>query len=730
MIGGSVDGGSLQTSAAKARKTLLTVTALLVCIAALGITAARGLSEETAACEQYGCVDDPTQTQMMLTEDIGRSHSGSSSASPRPDASARASVTASAVAETGGEPVALAAFDPVASASASAASAEETPTDGTGRTVYVSSKDVNGRGESDGYDGVRQLSSEKHLTAEKLSSSRSDKIYPYDGKRCEDRYCGIDGAEGSVECATYKTTASQKVYGCVSSKTYEKKDCYEVTFYTLAREPYNNMDTCSGEEVYAPPEPPEGAFQYWDPPDDPQYLPDLYGHVIEQCQVGGPYSPRDPYCGLQGAVPKNYECNVYYDTAYGTVRGCAPARLLNDYYHDYPDSCAEEGLHLYDEVGREIGTANLCPKVSTEECETAQCGQPVPLDWSCRMEHWNFGELYEGERRTLTRCADPRLESWWNRELSKRECHGQLLAIAYDEQGRKLDTVHCLLGGGGSGGDLGEWAGFAADGADEALNGVDGGDGAYNGAKDDQRSGTGGSGGGDLNDAAIVAIGSTSETPGTIFSGREPSQLTELFQTLIRSIEGSPGETRKMDGNTDVRSTIDSSIGQGGRATRQEPPVENAEVGAEDIEAVQAQSASNGVDVDFQRKTRSGQGGALPRAPSEYEVGIGERQGNTSPDAAASTTGNAVSLTFPSETGASRAGERIDRKDDDTKAGIERTDSTALAPVSGASLDRAPSALVRVARVVGGFGWAKTALAMATLGTAGGILIFRRRMAR
>ncbi len=717
-----MDRGGPQTSQARTRKALFTVTAILVCVVALGMAAGRGLSEESAACEQYGCADAPNQTQTRFTEDTGGPHSGSAPASAPTGAPASASATASAVAtgtDSTGEPNTPSTSGSVASASASssasATSAEETPTEGSDHTVRVPSEDVADRGKSNGYDGIGQLSSE-----EQSPSTRPIEVYPYGGKRCDDRYCRIEGVEESVKCAIYKTATDQEVYGCVSSDTYEKKDCYEVTFYTLAREPYNNMDTCSGEKVYAPPEPPEGTFQYWEPPNDPQHPPDIYGHAVEHCQVDGPYSPRDPQCGLHGIVPKSYECNVYYDTAHGTVRGCAPARLLNDYYHDYPDSCADEGLHLYDEVGGEIGTANLCPKITMEECNTARCGQPVPPDWSCRTEHWNFGELYEGERQTLTRCADPLLERWRNEELSARECNGQLLGIVYDENGKKLDTFHCWLSGGG-GGDAGEWAGFAADGADEALNGRDSGDGA-----DDHSKATG------------VALEWISEARDTVFSERKISQSAEFFGALMRRIEGPPEEAKEVEDNS-VRLTGGSSASQGGRAetsveasmaesfreTPQDSPVRNAEVRAEDVEAAQTERANNGVGV--QRKARHWQSVAVPGPLDEYGVGINMGQGRTRPETATSATGKAVSSAFQFEINVSRASGHATPQDDNTEAGVDRVDDNALTPVLGASLGRSPSAVVRGARAISNSGWAKTALA--TLGIVGGILVFRRRMA-
>jgi hypothetical protein len=80
--------------------------------------------------------------------------------------------------------------------------------------------------------------------------------YPHEGEPCEDRYCGIEGVEGPVECAIYETASGEEVYGCADPRTYEDEGCYEVTFYTLEGEPYANLNTCGGEKPGAPPEPP------------------------------------------------------------------------------------------------------------------------------------------------------------------------------------------------------------------------------------------------------------------------------------------------------------------------------------------------------------------------------------------------------------------------------------------------------------------------------------------
>lgn len=466
MIKDLANRGELQTSRARTRKALFTVTVLLACVVALGIVAGRSLSEESAACEQYGCADEPAQTQILSTEDTSGSHSASASASISTGASASASASSSAVAAEAGSvarPDTPAAFDPVASASASASASvgsEETPADESAPAASVPPED------STSMEKNAEPDTTEHPTAKEPTSTRPLEFYPYGGKPCADRYCGIEGVDGSMECATYKTAAGQEIYGCANPNAYERRGCYEVTFYTTAGKPYNNMDTCSGEEVYAPPEPPAGAFQYWEPPNHPRDALDLYGHAVENCQFRGLLSYPDPYCKLKGNIPKNYDCLVFYDTAYGTVRGCAKAADLNGYNSERPVPCAER-LQLYDEAGKVIDTVNSCPKIRTEECGKDQCGlRGVPEDWLCRRESWDFGELYGGERRTMRRCVDPRFEHYFENPYKRCETK-RPIAKLYDERGRRVDSIPCSPGS--SDGGLGQWAGFETDDAEKAL---------------------------------------------------------------------------------------------------------------------------------------------------------------------------------------------------------------------------------------------------------------------
>ncbi len=734
MAGSSAaDKGGPRVSQAKMRIAVFTLAGLLACVLALGFAAGRSLSEESAACKQYGCADEPAPTQTVLTEDSNGPNSGSASASTSASASASASVTASAIAaEAGGvaEVDTPAVIDPVASASASASasagSEEEMPADRSAPTASFPSEDAVGIGESEEPDVAEQPSSKEPTT-----SKRPVDGYPYDGKPCEDRYCEIEGVDGPVECASYETAAGEEVYGCANPNTYEKKGCYEVTFYTAAGKPYNNMDTCSGEKVYAPPEPPKGAFRYWDPPDDPRYPLDIYGHAVEECVVGGPLSRRDPYCGLKGSIPKNYECQVYYDTAYGTIRGCAPAADMNDYYHERPTSCAEEGLHLYDEAGREIGTANLCPKVRNEECKTARCGQPVPQDWSCRREHYNFGELYGGERRTLTRCADPLLEDFLSRDVPVRECKGELLGVLYDERGREIKGEQMTCSHGGSGSDMAEWAGFDAAAAEDVLDGGNGGTPSEPG---------GGSTGGPANAPPFAVMGTegaadntqsdSEDAPGTASgeSGRQeehPAALAALYR-LLTGNDGAPPGAAAPAGAPDSGSTITSvrdftaralPLGIAHNEAGSNETEENANARVET--KVWENVASEEVAAVKQVAEGSDQSGGAA-VPTKRKASESERETKDAFRSALAVS--AAPVPSEAESRAAVGGSAITADSSIS----ERSGMRTAAVGWGGALDRAQTAAVQSVRDGGGFDWLKAAVAV--LGVSGGVLIIRRRL--
>ncbi|HSK99821.1 MAG TPA: hypothetical protein VK869_05750 [Rubrobacteraceae bacterium] len=304
------------------------------------------------------------------------------------------------------------------------------------------------------------------------NTNRPLPAYPSSEEACEGSRCGLPDVEKHLRCAVYQTASGKEVYGCTDPRTSDGKDCYEITFYTITGKPYSHLDTCSGEKPYAPPEPPKGEFNYFDPPATPYSAPDWTGHGVDQCyfdQEGEWVEPQkgvwDWHCGLE-SLPKSWGCEVFFDTAYGTVRGC---RKGIEAYGE--DRICSRPVHLYDEAGREIDAVPSCPKVRSEKCGANQCGAPVPFDWTCRREYWSFGELYGGETRTLRRCASPEFYEYVNEERPPcKRRNAKLISALYDERGEKIDGMSCLPGG--SGGDLGEWAGLEAKQADDTLKGT------------------------------------------------------------------------------------------------------------------------------------------------------------------------------------------------------------------------------------------------------------------
>jgi hypothetical protein len=402
---------------------------------------------------------------------------------------------------------------------------------------------------------------------------------------------------------------------------------------------------------------------------------------------------------------------VYYDTAYGTIRGCAAGEDINDYYSGRPILCSER-LHLYDETGNVIGTVNSCPKLRIEECREERCGQRVPRGFSCRREHWNFGELYGGERQTLIRCADPRLDRFFNGELPLKECKGKLLAAVYDEQGKMLDSVHC--GPGGSGGDAGEWAGFPAAAADEALNGGASGDEAGNSANSPPQSGVRELSRIDLetrpDDTAFVSSGSNTkvayEAPDNVSGQGEPSSLGTFFSALLEVI-GDPSNADRVATESTNTGAADASDGSG-------------------IATVADFMSENRSGVQMRKKARTKEVAAVVSTPLvEPRTQADTSPETTKPNGSTSLNGKTVSGAYQLKIGAWQRSERLSSHDHKANLGAVQAGATALTDVLGENLGRAPSASVRGVRVEGGFGWEKTALMM--LGIVGGFSVFLYR---
>ena len=498
MIADLVNRGRIQTSQVGTRKVLFTITVLLTCIVTLGIVAQRSLSEESPACDQYGCAADAIHIQTSLAEITGVPHSASASARAATGASASASVTASAVAaETSGVtgPDTLTTADPVASApdsaSASTSSEKETPADGSTPVAAVP---------HDGGDGIEESDdpgvTEQPPSGEPISSKPLIDGYPYDGKPCKDSYCGIEGVNGPVKCVSYETALGEEVYGCADPRTYEDKGCYKLTFYTPEGKPYSNLDTCSGESPYAPPKPPKGDFSYWDSSTDwSRWTPE---HGFRVCQQGW-------HCGLEG-IPKHYECSAYFDTVHGAVRGC----------YDRRRDCGP--LHVYDEAGREIGIYEHyadCEVYQRVRCGEDQCGlQRIPDRMECDAYYIRYGPLYRNYSEIAYRCHDDELmRKYYRGELEKPYRKTCLFWIDPSGQRNRGD---CIPDGGG---EIAEEAGNEANDTEDTLH-----------------QGRRGSMIGELDSETSLAASS-----GPFASGAEPRDPGPLLKTdnpLLRAIFG------------------------------------------------------------------------------------------------------------------------------------------------------------------------------------------------
>jgi hypothetical protein len=392
------------------RTTELFLASVLLAVLGSFVAEAPAAAQETAACEQYGCAKEKA---LAL--------------------SSPPSVPASASAPAGSYEEGITAHE------------EPVP-------IRAGSSSVDGQPEGDPAPG---------LSADFGRESTEGPLpgYPYAGEPCEKADCGLEAVEYPVRCATYETASGQEVLGCAHPKTYERKGCSEVTFYTEKGKPYANLDTCSGEKPYAPPEPPEGRFRYWDPPDTPREPASGTWPRWDQCQRRS--GAVDYHCGLEG-LSATWVCAIFYDTVHGTVRGCYVERKSLE----HGSFCIEE-LHLYDEVGKPLHTYRLCPEVDERYCAKDRCAvQRVPDEWWCRTEEWDYGELYGGERRVYTRCADPLAKEYLSGEIQPKP--NRMCGYLWDERGRVIEETECAPGQGDS--QVGLWAGKEAEEADATLN--------------------------------------------------------------------------------------------------------------------------------------------------------------------------------------------------------------------------------------------------------------------
>ena len=425
-----------------------------------------GCAEGSAACGQYGCTADPAPEEPAPAERTGPTAAGTPATESEPElessdpveenvdvlappavhqdvpASEQYSESYQITPPPGPDPI-TAGGEPLETEHTAAPSKK--PAEQSTETASTSTR---GNGDGDGSG---------ESTEEPLPG------YHYDGKPCEESNCGLEEVEAPVECAAYETASGQTVYGCSNPKTYAKKGCYEITFYTADGKPYSNLDTCSGEKPYAPPEPPERDFEYWEPPEDKRVQLDPYDHWNgadrEESLCRNNSGDVQWYCGLD--VPKTWNCGVFYGTIHGTARGCFEQ---NDYAHG---DCYD--VHLYDEVGNHLGIYQECSESQEKLCGEDQCGleREVPARWECeRVEHSYWGDLYGSDRRVAVYCEDPilikKLESgnWIN---YRKTC-----AVIFDENGQAMIRMPCTPQGNSH---VGKKAGKDAREADQTLNG-------------------------------------------------------------------------------------------------------------------------------------------------------------------------------------------------------------------------------------------------------------------
>jgi hypothetical protein len=497
MVGSSDESGYFPTSRQALNRPpqlfpMVLFTILLASLIAAGSVSAQenaacdqyGCAQEGAACDQYGCTADPKLEDSSSAGGIDPIAAGApaiepaskeESAAPLKENVGVSEPTTSETERVIQENVSTSAdnaqyqtIDPPPTPQADLMLAEteaanteppEIERDSSAARSETLAEESAGPKESRGANEDENGSNEDENTDEPLPG------YPYKGEPCEESTCGLEEIEAPVECATYETSSGKKVYGCSNPKTYEMKGCYEVTFYTEDGKPYSNLDTCSGEKPYAPPEPPEGEFDYWKPPEDKRGRLDPYDYwngsdrEADLCRKDS--GEVQWHCGLD--VPKTWICDVYYDTIHGIVRGCFDPKDFDQ------GDCY--GVHLYDEVGNHLGMYQDCFEAQEKSCGEDQCGleDGLPARWECsRVEHNYWGDLYGSEVRVAIWCEDPillkRLDSGrWND--SKKTC-----AIIFNEDGRRIQRMPCTPQGDSH---IGRKAEKDARKTDETLNGQD-----------------------------------------------------------------------------------------------------------------------------------------------------------------------------------------------------------------------------------------------------------------
>jgi hypothetical protein len=504
MVGSSDESNYLPISRQALNRTLqlfpmILVTILLTALIAVGSVSAQEsaacdqyeCTEESAACDQYGCTAGPGPDEPASVGRIDPKAAGTPAVEPAPKVESVVPAEENVVIS---EPTTSEAnkvvqeSEPISAGNAQYQTTDPTPmpqtvlrlteTEAThmapSRQEQVEDeieRDSSGaQSESSAAESAKP-EDPKNTNEDENGSEEDENIdealpgYPYEGEPCEESNCGLEDIETPVECATYETASGKRIYGCSNSETYEKKGCYEVTFYTEDGKPYSNLDTCSGEKPYAPPEQPERDFDYWPPPEDERGRLNLYDYwngsdrEADLCRKDS--GEVQWHCGLD--APKTWICDVYYDTSHGTARGCFDPKDFGQ------GDCY--GVHLYDEVGNHLGMYQNCFETQEKSCGEDQCGleDDVPARWECsRVEHNYWGDLYGSEVRVAIWCEDSvllkRLDSGrWND--SKKAC-----AIIFNEDGRRIQQMPCTPQGDSH---IGKKAGKDAENADKTLNGHD-----------------------------------------------------------------------------------------------------------------------------------------------------------------------------------------------------------------------------------------------------------------
>lgn len=460
------------------RMTGLSPPTLFIFLLASLIAAVPVSAQESAACDQYECAEEDS-TPDELAPPRGASSEVEEATAPdttpvvESEAPANDEESRSENEGGAGYPVEDPAPTPEpTSVSDEAEVTEPAPSGGeqAGALVGSSSGKTASKGSGKESVGPEEPSSDTRDGESESGENMETTLpgYPYAGKSCDESDCGLATVEEHMICAAYRTTSGKKIYGCTDPKTFDKKGCYEITFYTKTGRPYSNLDTCSGEKSYVPPEPPKGPFTYWDPPEKEWSWEYRLTARWESCRRGhSSRSAPDPHCGLAGLQAK-FDCAVYYDTAYGTVRGCYDKRIVmkNPGYH-FEDTRVD--MHLYDEAGRKIGVFRYDPKVTEESCGEDRCeiGLRVPRKWECERLHYKYSKMYGQTRNEEVRCIHPEYDNYKGIKAPKRLKDGWC-AKWFDENGREIDRDGCGLGG--SGANMGLHAGNNAKKADEALH--------------------------------------------------------------------------------------------------------------------------------------------------------------------------------------------------------------------------------------------------------------------